>query len=84
MKSSLPAYARNIKRLREARGWSQQELAQRSKRSDGKPLSVATVSNLERAAFEPEMPTLDAVAAGLGQLTADLLREPRKRPARKT
>lgn len=59
--------ARNMKRLRAMRGYSQVELA---KRSD---LSVSTINRVERATANTLISTMKAVVTGLGCTFAELL-----------
>lgn len=46
-----PTIAANVRLLREARGWTQEQLGQRLEEMTGRPWSKATMSALERSAF---------------------------------
>jgi transcriptional regulator with XRE-family HTH domain len=59
--------ARNIRRLRNERGWSQQDLAFEAK------VRQAFVSSLEHAKANPSLELLDRVAAAFDLSVADLL-----------
>jgi transcriptional regulator with XRE-family HTH domain len=58
--------ARNLRRLRLARSWSQYDLAEKAK------VPQALVSALEVATANPTLETLDRVAAALGVEIAEL------------
>ncbi|MGG2461776.1 helix-turn-helix domain-containing protein [Streptomyces sp. RGM 3693] len=64
--------ARNIERLRLARGLSQQQLADRCT-ALGRPLTNAAVSRTERARRRCDVDDLVAIATALGVLPAALL-----------
>ena len=64
----LQRVGNNIKRLREARGYSQQELADRIGRNK------SLIGKLEGATLNVTIDTLDTVAQGLGCDVGDLLR----------
>lgn len=56
-----------VRELRKARGWLQQELADRA------GVNMQTVSNLETGRHAPEFPTLMKVARALGVPLSELL-----------
>ncbi|MGY4224984.1 transcriptional regulator with XRE-family HTH domain [Bradyrhizobium sp. USDA 4503] len=62
--------ARNLRRLRLERSWSQDDLAAEAN------VRQALVSAMEVAAANPTLETLDKVAAALGVGVADLLAVP--------
>jgi len=65
------AIGRNVRRLRDARGWSQSELARRS------GVSQSFISELERGKREDALGgILQALARTLGVTVDELLREP--------
>lgn len=78
---SLPTYSHNIKRLRNERGWSQENLASLAIRDD-KPISAKTVWSAENAG-RAELETLDAIAAAFGITRMGLESEQRKRSTRR-
>jgi len=57
----------NIKRLREAKGWSQLQLATKAK------LHRVSLAKMEAQTITPTLPTLDRIAKALGVKTATLL-----------
>jgi transcriptional regulator with XRE-family HTH domain len=57
----------NIKRLREANGWSQEQLAKKAK------LRRVSLAKMEVQTITPTLPTLDRIAKALGVKTAELL-----------
>lgn len=59
--------ARNVRKLREARGWSQEVLSERAN------LSRVSVSNIETATFAASVDTIDRLAHALGLTPAQLL-----------
>jgi transcriptional regulator with XRE-family HTH domain len=63
-----------VRKLREARGWTQQQLADRA------GLTNDTISNYERGGRRgqkaPSLPTVKAIADALGVSMDDLLAEP--------
>ena len=69
--------ARNLRRLRLERSWSQDDLAAEAK------MRQALVSAMEVATANPTLESLDKVAAALGVGIADLLAVPaaKQRPA---
>lgn len=72
MKRRNPAHtkrqlARNLRRLRLERSWSQDDLA------DAAKVRQALVSALEVATANPTLESLDKIAAALGVEVADLL-----------
>jgi transcriptional regulator with XRE-family HTH domain len=69
--------ARNIRRLREERGWSQHELARRT------GLHYATVSLVEGAKRNPSTRTLGKIAAAFEIEVPDLFPKGRRRSSRK-
>ncbi len=62
------ALARNIRRLRLAKGWSQEQLA-----IEAGDLRQALISDLENGRGNQRLGTLKKVAAALGVKVADLL-----------
>lgn len=54
------AFAANLRRLRSARGYSQEDLAERT------GLHASEISRLERGAREPRLGTIVKLARGLG------------------
>jgi transcriptional regulator with XRE-family HTH domain len=64
--TSKTLIARNLRRLRLARSWSQYDLAEKAK------VRQALVSALEVATANPTLETLDRVAAALGVEIAEL------------
>jgi len=67
--------ATNLKKLREARGYTQQELARRS------GLTRNYISNIEQETVNISLANLEALAVGLDCSEEDLLRRPAGRPA---
>jgi transcriptional regulator with XRE-family HTH domain len=65
---------RNIKRLRDKRDWSQEELG-----AAAGEMRQATVSDLEKGLGNPEWETIEKVAAALGVTVRELLKPPRRR-----
>jgi transcriptional regulator with XRE-family HTH domain len=63
-------FAGLIRHLRQERGWTQEQLAQRS------GLTVRSVSNLERSVTRPAPETVDKLAAAFGLAPADI--DPRR------
>jgi len=61
------AVGQNVKRLREAKGLTQQQIAVAA------DLAVPTVSRIERGATRPDLATLEALAGPLGVTVVDLL-----------
>jgi len=59
--------ARNLRRLRQEKSWSQHDLA------DEANVRQALVSAIEVATANPTLDTLDKIAAALGLNVADLL-----------
>jgi transcriptional regulator with XRE-family HTH domain len=55
-----------IRRAREAKGWKQRQLAAQIPGRDG-PINTQTVSNWERGVHEPDIETLEIIAAALEQ-----------------
>jgi len=68
--------ARNLRRLRLRKGWSQEELAARAGE-----LRQAVISDIERGVANPTFDTLSFLARALGVRIYDLLK-PARRPAR--
>ncbi len=60
----------NLKRLRQARGYTQQQLA------DLSGLSNSYISNVEQGTVNISLANLEALANGLGCAEEDLLRRP--------
>jgi transcriptional regulator with XRE-family HTH domain len=65
--------ATNLKRLREARGYTQLELARRS------GLTNAYISKIEQELMNVSLANLEALANGLGCSEEDLVRRPLNR-----
>lgn len=63
--------ARNLRRLRHARGLSQEELAHRA------GIDRTYVSSLERSVYAAGVDVVDKLARALGVEAADLLQQPR-------
>ncbi|MGV1683497.1 helix-turn-helix domain-containing protein [Sphingopyxis sp. NJF-3] len=61
--------ARNLKKARAAKGWSQEELAHRA------GIDRTYVSSLERCRYSATVDVVDQLAKGLGIAAADLLKE---------
>jgi transcriptional regulator with XRE-family HTH domain len=73
MKANLPVrqrVAESVKRLRTARGWSQDELAERAGNS-GKSISL-----IETCKVSPTVDALASIASGFGVDVADLFGDP--------
>jgi transcriptional regulator with XRE-family HTH domain len=64
------AFATNLKRLRHARGLSQEELAHRAE------IDRTYVSALERSVYAAGIDVVDRIAKVLGVEAADMLRRP--------
>lgn len=62
----------NIRALREKKGWSQEELAERS------GLHRTYISGLERGIRNPTIDTVDIIATALGVKLGDLLNKSMK------
>ena len=78
MQSSLvPLVASNVRRLRAARGWSQEDLA------DQCSLHRTYVGAIERGERNITLATLERLATALEVIPADLLIEPRRGSGRK-
>ena len=58
----------NIVRLRQLKGWTQEDLAYYA------DLTVASISKIERGVTNPTLKTLDKIADALGVETDELLR----------
>ena len=58
----------NIVRLRQLKGWTQEDLAHYA------DLTVASISKIERGVTNPTLKTLDKIADALGVETDSLLR----------
>lgn len=61
MKKTKDVLGANLKRLRDQRGWTQAELAEKAR------LSVKMIQKIEYGATSPSTTTLDAIAGALGQ-----------------
>jgi transcriptional regulator with XRE-family HTH domain len=61
--------ARNLRRLREAKGWSQETFAFEA------GIHRTYVSDIERAARNPTITVVERLAAGLGVTASDLLQD---------
>ena len=73
MKANLPVrqrVAESVKQLRTARGWSQDELAERAGKS-GKSISL-----IETCKVSPTVDALASIASGFGVDVADLFGDP--------
>lgn len=68
------AIGRRVLSTREKRGWTQQDLADRSE------MARANIARLEAGKHPPKLDTLRRIAAALGLEASDLLKEPRYRP----
>lgn len=68
--AQIGEFAGLIRHLRQERGWTQEQLAQRS------GLTVRSVSNLERSVTRPAPETVDKLAAAFGLAPADI--DPRR------
>lgn len=78
MQSSLvPVVASNVRRLRVARGWSQEDLA------DQCSLHRTYVGAIERGERNITLATLERLATALEVIPTDLLIEPRRGSGRK-
>ena len=64
------ALAFNLKRLREAKHLSQEELAHRAK------IDRTYISSLERCIYNASIDVVDRLARGLGVEASDLLKKP--------
>lgn len=65
--TSKEIFARNLKTLRRARGWSQEELAHRA------GLDRTYISSLERQKYAPTLEVLDKLAIALEASPAELI-----------
>lgn len=63
-------FAGNLRRLRRAKQWSQEELAHRAE------LDRTYISALERTVYSASIDVVDRIATVLGVEAADLLRRP--------
>lgn len=63
--------ARNVKRLREQKGWSQEKFAFEA------DIHRTYISDIERAARNPTIDVVEKLARPLGVTASDLLAEPR-------
>lgn len=68
------AIGQRILATRERRGWTQQDLADRSE------MARANIARLEAGKHAPKLDTLGRIAAALGLEVSDLLKEPNYRP----
>jgi transcriptional regulator with XRE-family HTH domain len=68
--------ATNLKRLRDARGYTQQELARRCE------FPKSYIGDIEQETVNITLANLEALANGLGCLPEDLLRPPSARSSR--
>src|SRR5215831_14854053 len=66
----------NIKRVREAKGWSQERLAQKAK------LHRVSLAKIEAQMLTPTLPTLDRIAKALGLTVTELVMNPVERMKR--
>jgi transcriptional regulator with XRE-family HTH domain len=65
--TSKENFARNLRALRQARGWSQEELAHRA------GLDRTYISSLERQKYAPTLDALDKLAGALEESPSDLI-----------
>jgi transcriptional regulator with XRE-family HTH domain len=72
----LGDFARTLRRLREARGWTKYRLAQES------GVTKENLSKLERPGSDPKLSTLSKLAAALGVSARELVPEAPRRKAR--
>ncbi len=70
----VAAIASQLRTLRQRRGWSQEELAERS------GIQVETISRCENQRLTPTLPTLEALAQAFEVTVASLLGEGGDRP----
>ena len=68
------AIGQRVLATRERRGWTQQDLADRSE------MARANIARLEAGKHAPKLETLRRIAAALGLVASDLLKEPSYRP----
>ena len=68
------ALARNVRRMRDARDWSQEQLADAAG-----GLRQAAISQIENGIGNPTLDTLEHVASALGCRVRDLFKPPRRR-----
>jgi transcriptional regulator with XRE-family HTH domain len=68
--TSKENFARNLRALRLARGWSQEELAHRS------GLDRTYISSLERLKYAPTLDVLDKLAGALGAIPSRMISGP--------
>lgn len=68
--TSKEIFARKLRALRLARGWSQEELAHRAR------LDRTYVSSLERKKYAPTLDVLDKIADALGVNASELISGP--------
>ena len=78
-RSDRAALARNVKRLRIGRGWSQEQLA-----AAAGELRQAVISEIETGKANPTMATLEHIAAALGVRVYDLFRPQQARSVRRS
>ena len=62
-------FARNLRRMRQAQGLSQEELAYKAE------IDRTYVSSLERAVYSPTIEVVDKLAKALGTDAAELLKQ---------
>jgi len=63
-------FARNLRRLRGARNWSQEELADRA------GIDRTYISSLERCVYSASLDKIEKIAGALGVDPAAMLRQP--------
>ena len=63
----LDRLAKNLRQLRHAKGWSQEELAHRAE------IHRTYISDLERAARNPTITIVERLAGALGTTAAELV-----------
>ena len=68
--TSKEIFARNLRALRLARGWSQEELAHRA------GLDRTYISSLERQKYAPTLDVLDKLAGALGAIPSRMISGP--------
>jgi transcriptional regulator with XRE-family HTH domain len=62
-------FAKNLRRLRQSKGLSQEELAHRA------DLDRGYISSLERSVYSPSIDVVDRLSTALGVEAADLLKK---------
>ena len=70
------AFARNLVRLREARSWTQEELARRA------GISRTYIGNVENCMYAASLDVIEKAAHALGVQPLEMLRPPRERKSK--